>query len=236
MLDLLHDLGSGRCPDERARIPVVLSKVLGNGAVQFGYTVKRPAPNAFSGDLGEEPLDHVKPGARGGGEVQMKARMPLEPALYGWGFVRAIIVDDEVQIEIGRRPFVDGLEEAEELAMPVARHALADDGAIEHVEGGKQRRGAVALVVVRHCPAAALLHRQPRLGAVEGLDLALFIDRQHQGLVGRVEVEADNILDLGDEVGIAREFEGFGQMRLEPVRGPDLVHRRRRDPSPVLAR
>jgi hypothetical protein len=33
--------------------------------------------------------------------------------------------------------------------------------------------------------------------------LALFIDRQHQGLVGRIEVEADDILDLGDEVRIA---------------------------------
>jgi hypothetical protein len=146
--------------------------------------------------------------------------------------VGGIIVDDEMQVEIGRRPFVDGLEEAEELAMPVARHACADDGAVEHVESREQGRGAVALVVMRHRPAAALLHRQPRLGAVKGLDLALFIDRQHQGLVGRIEVEADNLLDLGDEARIARELEGFRQMWLEPVRSPDLVHRRRRDASP----
>ena len=39
-------------------------------------------------------------------------------------------------------------------------------------------RGAVALVVMRHRPAAALPDRQPRLGAIKGLDLALFIDRQ----------------------------------------------------------
>ena len=144
-----------------------------------------------------------------------------------------IIVDDEMQVEIGQRPFVDGLEEAEELAMPVARHAFADDGAVEHVESREQGRGAVALVVMRHRPAAALLHRQPRLGAVKGLDLALFIDRQRQGLVGRIEVKADNLLDLGDEVRIARELEGFRQMRLEPVRSPNLVHRRRRESSPT---
>ena len=82
---------------------------------------------------------------------------------------------------------------------------------------------------MRHRPAAALLHRQPRLGAVKGLDLALFIDRQHQGLVGRIDVEADDILDLGDEVRIARELEGFRQMRLEPMRSPDFMDRRRRD-------
>src|SRR5438046_3862709 len=64
-------------------------------------------------------------------------------------------------------------------------------------------RGAIALVVMRHRPAAALLHRQPRLGAVERLDLAFFIDRQHQGFVGWIEVKADDILDLGDEVRIA---------------------------------
>jgi hypothetical protein len=51
--------------------------------------------------------------------VQVKARMPLEPALYRRGLVGGIIVDDEMQVEIGLGP-VDGLEEAEEFAMPVA--------------------------------------------------------------------------------------------------------------------
>ena len=88
------------------------------------------------------------------------------------------------------------LSEAEELAMPVARHAFADDGAVEHVESREQGRGAVALVVMRHRPAAALLHRQPRLGAIKGLDLALFIDRQHQGLVGRINRSRDPIARL----------------------------------------
>src|SRR5258705_13646233 len=54
------------------------------------------------------------------GKVQVKARMPLEPALYRRGLVGGIIVDDEMQVEIGQSPFVDGLEKAEELAMPVA--------------------------------------------------------------------------------------------------------------------
>ena len=52
--------------------------------------------------------------------------------------------------------------------------------------------------------------------------MAFFIDRKHQGLVGRIEVEPDHILHLGDEVRIARDLEGFDQMRLESVRRPDL--------------
>ena len=47
--------------------------------------------------------------------------MPLEPALYRRGLVGGIIIDDQMQVEIGQRPLVDGLEKAEELAMPVGR-------------------------------------------------------------------------------------------------------------------
>ena len=66
---------------------------------------------------------------------------------------------------------LDGVEEADELLVPVALHAAAEDGAVEDVEGGEQRGGAVALVVVGHGAGAALLHGQAGLGAVERLDL-----------------------------------------------------------------
>jgi hypothetical protein len=38
----------------------------------------------------------------------------------------------------------------------------------------------------------AFLQRQARLGAIEGLNLALLVDRQHDG-VGRVDIEPDNV-------------------------------------------
>jgi len=63
--------------------------------------------------------------------------------------------------------------------MPVALHAAADHGALEHVERGEQGGGAVALVVVGHSPGLARLERQPRLGAIEGLNLGLLVDREH---------------------------------------------------------
>jgi hypothetical protein len=39
-------------------------------------------------------------------------------------------------------------QEGEELLMTMARFALGDDRAVEHVEGGEQGGGAVTLVVV----------------------------------------------------------------------------------------
>ena len=56
--------------------------------------------------------------------------------------------------------------------MAVTLHVAADDGPVEEIESREQRGGAVTFVVVRHRPSAARLHRQPRLGAVERLDLA----------------------------------------------------------------
>ena len=87
--------------------------------------------------------------------------------------------------------------------MSVILHAAADDIAVEDVESREQRCGAVAFVVVRHRPSAAGLHRQPRLGAVERLDLALLIDREHDGMAGRIDVETDDVRDLGDELRVA---------------------------------
>ena len=43
---------------------------------------------------------------------------------------------------------------------PVALHAAANYGAVEHAEGGEQRGGAVPLVIVRHglaAPGSAVL-------------------------------------------------------------------------------
>ena len=105
--------------------------------------------------------------------------------------------------------------------MPVALHAVADDLAVEHVERGEQRRRAVALVVVGHRPAAARLHRQPRLGAVERLDLRLLVDAEHQRMRRRIDIEADDVAQLGHELGIARQLELAHPVRLQSVGAPD---------------
>ena len=59
-----------------------------------------------------------------------------------------IVVGDGVD-QFGRRDTgTDGVEEPNKLLMPVTLHAAPDHHAVQHVEGGEQGRGAVALVVV----------------------------------------------------------------------------------------
>ena len=60
----------------------------------------------------------------------------------------------------GRDLALDGVQKPDELLMPVALHATAEHGSVEHVKGGERGGGAVALVVVSHGAGAVLLHGQ----------------------------------------------------------------------------
>jgi hypothetical protein len=77
---------------------------------------------------------------------------------------------------------------------------------------------------MRHGLAAPGLDRQPGLGAVERLNLAFFIDRQHHRMGRRIDIEPNNISELVGKAGVARALEGAQPVRLEFVRPPDALH------------
>ena len=83
--------------------------------------------------------------------------------------------------------------------MPVALHVAADDGSVEHVHRRKQGRRPVPLVVVGHGSGAAFLERQAGLGSVERLDLALFVDAEHDGVRRGISIEPNDVAQLLDE-------------------------------------
>src|SRR5215472_14041120 len=77
-----------------------------------------------------------------------------------------------MDVEPFRDLSIDLFEEVQELGRPVALVAFADNEARGDIEGGEQRGRAVPHVVVRLPFGDAWHHRQDRLLAVEGLDLA----------------------------------------------------------------
>ncbi len=79
-----------------------------------------------------------------------------------------------------------------------------------------------------HGSAFAGLEGQSWLGAVERLDLGFVIDRQDESVGRRRHVEADDVFELGDRVGIIRAFEGAQTMRLQFVGLPDPLRRAQR--------
>src|SRR5664279_6094910 len=120
--------------------------------------------------------------------------MPYQPLAHLRMLVRCVVVDDGVDRFLDRHLGLDGIEEADELLVPVALHVAADDGTVEDVESGEQRGRTVAFVVVGHRSGAARLHRQTGLGAVERLDLTLLIDREDDRMGWWIDIEAYNCL------------------------------------------
>jgi hypothetical protein len=120
------------------------------------------------------------------------------------------------------------VRQALELAGAVSLVAFADHLAGSNVERGEQRGRAVTLVIVGAPLGLAGAHRQQWLGAVERLDLALFVYAQHQRPVGRRQIELDDVAHLLDEQGIGRQLEGLAAMRLQREGLPDAVDRGRR--------
>src|SRR5437867_523430 len=67
--------------------------------------------------------------------------------------------------------------------------------------------------------------RSSDLGAIERLDLALLVNRQNDGVGGRIDIEADDVLELVDELRIVGELELPPSVRLKAVRLPDAPDR-----------
>jgi len=68
--------------------------------LQFGNVVEDAAAYLLASDLGEEALNQIEPGRRCRDEVQLEARMALEPALYSRRLVRGVVVGDQVEVVV----------------------------------------------------------------------------------------------------------------------------------------
>jgi hypothetical protein len=91
----------------------------------------------------------------------------------------------------------------------------------------KAANSAGALVVMGAPLDLSGLHRQKRLRAVERLDLALFVDADHQRFLRRIEIETDNVAHLFDELRVRGQLECLGSMGLQGKGAPDAMNRGR---------
>lgn len=94
----------------------------------------------------------------------------------------------------------------------------------------------MALVIVRHGPEPPLLERQAGLDAVERLDLALLVNREHDGMRGRVDIKPDHVEELRGELGVVGGLELAVAMRLKAVGSPDAPSGRRSSGSHSVRR
>src|SRR4051794_7077083 len=164
-------------PDERLRTFVGLRQKTIYGRLEVDDPAKGASLQPLAGKLGEEALDRVQPGCRRRGEVKVKSRVPWEPSTNLGMLEGGVVMDNQMQVQVRRGSAIDLLEEANELLVPVSTHALADHSPIQHVERGEQGCRAVTLIVMGHRLAASRAQGEPRLSAIERLDLRLLVDR-----------------------------------------------------------
>src|SRR2546426_11969960 len=108
--------------------------VANDGGFQFAGAAVDTAPNLFLGQHSEPALHQVDPGGPSRREVEMKARMLSQPAANPRGFVRAVVVQDEVGLKGGGHRHLDLIQELAELNGPMATMALPQDGAALHIQ------------------------------------------------------------------------------------------------------
>ena len=160
--------------------------------------------------------------------MDVEPRVTREPAANSLCLVRPVVVHHEVDVKVLRHLLVHFSQEAEKLATSMSSMQPTDYLACGDIECCKQRRRSVPHVVVRAALGHPGGHRQDRLSAIQRLDLALLVYTEHNRFRRRIEVEADDVARLLDELRIRRELEGLLPMRLKAEGAPDTRNRRLR--------
>ena len=110
-----------------------------DGLLQRHDRVEDAAFQAAFGELGEEALDSIQPGAGRRDEMKRPAGMARQPCPNLVRLVGGIVVEDDVDDLAGRDLALDGIEKADEFLVAVLLSAFADHRAFENVERGEQR-------------------------------------------------------------------------------------------------
>ena len=77
------------------------------------------------GEHGKPALDQIEPGAAGGSEVQMKERVPCQPALHFGVLMGGVVIADQVQLPVGRNGLVDETEKPKPFLMAMLQRSLS---------------------------------------------------------------------------------------------------------------
>ncbi len=92
------DIFGGLAPDEGLRLGVMLQEVVVDRAFEIVDAAVAATSDALCLDLGEEALDQVHPGCAGGREMQLKARMFLQPGKHLGRLVGCVVVEHQMDV------------------------------------------------------------------------------------------------------------------------------------------
>src|SRR5258705_3920888 len=158
--------------------------------------------------------------------MQFEARMTRQPALDDRMLMGGVIIQNDVDALAQRNFVVDLFEKFQPLAVGVFLGGVSDDFALQVIQRGKEGDGAVAIVIVGLSADMSFAQRQPRLTALQRLDLALLVTTEHHCLLWRIEVKTDDIPKFRLKIRIAGKLKDTRQVWLDFVFTPDSLHGR----------
>ena len=186
---------------------VVVLDVSSDVGDQLAHTLDRAATNALLGDQSKPALDLIEPGRVGGRVMYVIARSRSEPRAHLGLLVRGVVVDDQMDVQLGWHAVIDMTEKGQEFLMPMARLALRDHFSRGDVERGKQSGRAMALIVMRDTLDIAQAHGQHGLRTVQCLNLRLLVDREYQRARRGIQIQAHDVTYFLDKKRISGELE-----------------------------
>jgi len=219
--DARQDLIGGFGPHEGLGLLVRVRNVGPDGRLKCLGAAMHSAPQLFLGEQGKPALHQIQPGGAGRCKVDMEAWALEQPPSDQGGLMRARVVEDEMPVQLCRNRCLNRVEELAEFTAALSLVELPDHLTRFDVQGGKQRGGAVASIVVRAPFDLPRAHRQQRSRPVQRLNLGFLIHAQHQRFIWWIHVQADDVSDLFDKERILGKLERFGPMRLQAERPPD---------------
>src|SRR5262245_28740217 len=115
--NFIDDGLSGSGPLEGSRIIVVRFDVAHDGVHKLVDAAKGTTPQTLVGEVAEEAFDEVQPRATGRCEMHMEPRMALQPRPDLRVFVSGVVVENDVQLELGRGLLIDEHEKLDPFLM-----------------------------------------------------------------------------------------------------------------------
>jgi len=173
----------------------------------------------------EPDLDLIEPRRRGWGIVNVPAGMSYKPPFHLRMLVSGVVVNHDMYIEIRRNILVHMLQKAQIFLMTMSAFAFGNYLSPGDIQCSKKRCRAMTLIVVGNSLDVSESHGQHRLSAIQRLDLAFFIHAENYCLVGRIQVEPDNIADFFHKEWIGRKLEMPLPVRLKSKHMPNAANR-----------
>ena len=135
----------------------------------------RAATELLVRQLRKPSFDEVKPTGRSGRKVQMESRSFCQPAADQLRFVISVVIQDQVDIQVWRDIFFDGVEEVTKLDRAMAALRLSDQFTRLGIERGKEAGGVVTRIIVGAAFDLPWTHWQQRRGSIQRLYLRLLV-------------------------------------------------------------